>query len=165
MKTYLSVYLGAAVLAIITTPIVIYVARRLNIVDAPDVRKVHSKPIPRVGGVAIFVSMMALTLPVLFLRNPIGDSFRVVQPKIVALLVAAGFVFIVGLVDDVRGLRVRVKFLGQLIAALIVCSAGIRIPGVVLTDSLFISFGWLSWPLTAWTVLPPVFAQPRAASF
>ena len=148
MKTYLTVYLGAAVLAIITTPIVIRIARRLNILDAPDVRKVHSKPIPRIGGVAIFVSMMALTLPVLFLRNPIGDSFRLIQPKIVALLVAAGFVFIVGLVDDIKGLPVRAKFLAQFIAALIVCNAGIRITGIPLTDSFFLNFGWLSWPIT-----------------
>jgi len=47
MKTYLSVYFGAAVLAVITTPIVIYIARRLNIVDDPDARKVHAKPVPR----------------------------------------------------------------------------------------------------------------------
>ncbi|HEC02790.1 MAG TPA: undecaprenyl/decaprenyl-phosphate alpha-N-acetylglucosaminyl 1-phosphate transferase, partial [Phycisphaerales bacterium] len=148
MKTYLTVYLGAAVLAIMTTPIVIRIAKRLNILDAPDVRKVHSKPIPRIGGVAIFVSMMALTLPVLFLQNPIGDSFRLVQSKIVALLVAAGFVFIVGLVDDIRGLPVRAKFLAQLVAALVVCHAGIRIPGVTVTESLVINFGWLSWPIT-----------------
>jgi len=148
VKTYLSVYFGAAVLAIITTPIVIRIARRLNILDAPDVRKVHSKPIPRIGGVAIFVSMMALTLPVLFLQNPIGDSFRLVQSKIVALLVAAGFVFIVGLVDDIKGLPVRAKFLAQFIAALIVCNAGIRITGIPLTDSFFLNFGWFSWPIT-----------------
>ncbi len=148
MKTYLCAYFGSTVLSLITTPIVIRVAWWLNIVDTPGIRKVHSKPVPRIGGVAIFVSMMGLVIPVLFLPNVIGDSFRLVQSKVVALLVAAGFVFLVGLVDDVKGLRVRVKFLVQFIAALIVCCAGIRIKSITLTDSLVVNFGWFSWPLT-----------------
>jgi len=153
MKTYLCVYFGSTVLALITTPIVICVARRLNIIDNPDMRKVHSKPVPRIGGVAIFVSMMGLIIPVLFLRNAIGDSFRLIQSKIVALFLAAGFVFLVGLVDDVKGLRVRAKFLAQLLAALIVCYAGIRIDFITLTESLVVNFGWLSWPITIFWIV------------
>ena len=148
MKTYLFVYLGSCVLALVTTPIAIGFARRLNIVDRPGVRKVHSKPIPRIGGVAIFVSMMGLVIPVLFLRNPIGDRFRSVLPEVVALLFAAGFVFLTGLVDDIRGLRVRSKLVAQVLAAITVCYAGIRIDSITLTDSWVVSFGWLSRPLT-----------------
>jgi len=153
MKTYLFVYLGSGVLALITTPIVIRVARWLNIVDSPGIRKVHSEPIPRIGGVAIFVSMMGLIIPVLFLRNVIGDSFRSVLPKIVALLSAAGFVFLIGLADDIKGLRVRVKLLAQFVAAVTVCCAGIRIDAIVLTDSLVVNFGWFSWPLTIFWIV------------
>ncbi len=153
MKTYLSVYLGSAVLAIIITPIVIRVARQLNIVDTPDIRKVHSKPIPRIGGVAIFVSMMGLVIPVLFLPNVVGDSFRLIHSKIVVVLCAAGFIFFVGLVDDVRDLRVRTKLWAQLAAAIIVCSAGIRIESITFTDWLMLDFGWFSWPFTLFWIV------------
>jgi len=103
MKTYLIVYLGSTLLAIVTTPIVIRVAKRLHIVDVPGIRKVHSKAIPRIGGVAIFVSMIGLVIPVLLLPNAVGETFRLIQSKITALLAAAGFIFLVGLIDDVRG--------------------------------------------------------------
>ena len=153
MKTHLCVYFGSTVLALITTPLVICVARRLNIIDNPNMRKVHSKPVPRIGGVAIFVSMMGPIIPVLFLRNAIGDSFRVIQSKVVALFLAAGFVFLAGLVDDVKGLRVRAKFLAQFVAAFIVCCAGIQINSITLTDSLVVNFGWLSCPITIFWIV------------
>ena len=148
MKTYFAVYLGSAVLAILTTAAVIYIAKRLHLVDAPGVRKVHSKPIPRIGGVAIFVSMIGLVLPVLLLPNVIGETFRLVQSKIITVLGAAGLMFLIGLVDDVKGLRVRTKLLSQLVAALVVCAAGIRIESIPVTASLSIQFGWFSWLFT-----------------
>lgn len=120
--------------------------------DAPDVRKIHSEPIPRIGGVAIFVSMMG-PIMLLFLRNGIGYGSQFAQPKVLALLVAAGFVFLVGLVDDINGLRVRVKLLAQLIAALGVCYVGIRIDSIAITESVVIHFGWLSWPVTIFWIV------------
>ena len=153
MKTYLSVYLGSTILATMLTPLVILVARWLNIVDTPDIRKVHFNPIPRIGGIAIFVPMITLIIPVLFLPNIIGDSFHSVQSKVIALLIAAGFMFFTGLVDDIKTLRVRVKFSAQFIAAMIVCSMGIRIYSISITDSLVINFGWFSWPLTIFWII------------
>lgn len=148
MKTYLSVYFGSTMLAIVTTPIVIRVAKWFNIVDPPDIRKVHSKPVPRIGGVAIFASMIGLVIPVLFLPGAIGDTLRLLQPKVTVVLCAAGLVFFVGLVDDVRGLRVRIKLLFQVVAAMVVCSANIRIESIVVTNRWTLEFGWLSWPVT-----------------
>jgi UDP-GlcNAc:undecaprenyl-phosphate GlcNAc-1-phosphate transferase len=140
-------------LAVLITPFVIRLSRRFNIVDPPDIRKVHSKAIPRVGGVALFVSMMGLVIPALFLPNVIGDSFRSIQSKIITLLSAAGFIFFIGLLDDIKGLRVRVKLLSQIIAAVVVCWAGIRIDYVAITDSIHVNLGWFSWPLTVvWIV-------------
>ncbi len=148
MKTYLAIYLGSTVLAIMMTAIVIHVAKRLHIVDIPGARKVHSKPIPRIGGVAIFVSMIGLVIPVLFLPNVVGETFRLIQSKVIILLGATGFMFLVGLVDDIRGLRVRTRLFCQLAAALVVCSAGIRIESIPVTASLTLGLGWFSWPFT-----------------
>jgi len=148
MKTYICVYLGSAFLAIMTTPIVIRVACCLGIVDSPDMRKVHSKPIPRVGGVAIFISMIGLLVPVLLLPNAVGYTFRLVQTKIITLLGAAGFLFLIGLVDDIKGLRVRTKLFAQVAAALVVCVAGIRVTVIPITGSLTLELGWFSWLFT-----------------
>ena len=148
MKTYLAIYLGSTVLAIMMTAIVIHIAKRLQIVDIPGVRKVHSGPIPRIGGVAIFMSMIGLVIPVLFLPNVVGEAFRLIQSKVIILLGATGFMFLVGLVDDIRGLRVRTRFFCQLCAALVVCSAGIRIESIPITASLTLELGWFSWPFT-----------------
>ena len=130
------------------TAIVIHVARRLHIVDIPGVRKIHSGPIPRIGGVAIFVSMIGLVIPVLLLPNVVGETFRLIQSKVLILLGAAGFVFLVGLVDDIKGLRVRTRLYCQLAAALVVCSAGMRIESIPVTASLTLHFGWFSWLFT-----------------
>ena len=153
MKTYSFVYLGSTILAAVITLAVIYIARRLNIVDAPDVRKVHFRAIPRIGGVAIFVPMMVLIVSVLFLDNTIGNKFRDIQPRVIALLSAATFMFLVGLIDDIKGLRARVKLLCQLAAAITVCAFGLRITSVTVSDWFTLNLGWFSWPLTIFWIV------------
>jgi UDP-GlcNAc:undecaprenyl-phosphate GlcNAc-1-phosphate transferase len=94
--------------------------------------------------------MMPFVVCVPFLSNVIGGAFRHIFGKLIVLLCAAGFVFFVGLVDDVKskGLGARVKLLAQIGAALAVCAVGIRIRSVTLADWLTVDFGWFSWPLT-----------------
>ncbi|MHA2043551.1 MAG: glycosyltransferase family 4 protein [Planctomycetota bacterium] len=153
MKTYLCVYLGSALLALLITPALIWLGRRLKAIDRPGVRTIHSKPVPRIGGVAIFASTVCLVIPVLFLSNIIGDRFRGILPSVIVLLSTAGFIFMVGLVDDLKGLRARVKFLTELICALAVCAVGVRITSIAFVDWFIIDFGWLSWPFTVlWIV-------------
>ena len=148
MRTYLSVYSGSVLLALAITPVVIWLAHRLNVVDVPGPRSSHSKPIPRFGGISIFVATMCLVVPVLLLSNTIGDTFRKILPKVVVILFAATFMFAVGLLDDIKHLRARIKLLAQLAAAIAVCCAGIRIESVAVADRLTLDFGWFSWPLT-----------------
>jgi len=150
MKTYLSVYLGSAFLALVITPVVIWLSRRLNIADVPGTRHMHTKPISHIGGTAIFLSMIPLIVCVLFLSNVIGDAFRSILLKVIVLLSATTFMFFIGLIDDIRtkGLRARIKLLTQLVAAIAVCTVGIRIRSVAFADWLTLDFGWFSWPLT-----------------
>ncbi|MEA3226124.1 MAG: MraY family glycosyltransferase [Planctomycetota bacterium] len=150
MKTYLFIYLGSALLALVITPVVNLIARRLGIVDIPGPRHMHTKPTSHIGGVAIFVSAMSPAIVVLFGSNIVGDALPDVLPEFIVLLCAAGFVFFVGLIDDIRakGLQARVKFFAQLVAAVAVCAVGIRIESVVVADWFTLDFGWFSWPLT-----------------
>jgi len=153
MKTYLCVYLGSVLLAVVITPVVIWFAKKINAVDVPGVRNVHSKHIARIGGVAIFVSTVCPILSVFFLNNTIANAFRDIQPKMTTLLSAASFIFLIGLIDDIKGLRARMKLLAQLAAATIVCAAGVRIESVTVADWLTLDFGWFSWPLTLFWIV------------
>jgi len=148
MKTYIAVYLASAFVALLITPLVIRLAHWLRILNVPGVRDVHSRPIPRIGGMAVFFSTMLPLSLVLLLQNTIGSAFRNILPQITVLLVAAMLVFLVGLIDDIRGLRARIRLLAQVVAATGVCIAGIRIESVTIADWLTLDFGWFSWPLT-----------------
>jgi UDP-GlcNAc:undecaprenyl-phosphate GlcNAc-1-phosphate transferase len=149
MRTYLFTFSLSLLLSMGLTPIVIWLARKMvSSADVPNVRKIHSKAIPRMGGVAIFTSMMTLMIPVLFLPNLIGESFRGILPELIVLFSAAGFMFFIGLIDDIKGLRARIKFFAQIAATLAVCAVGIRIKSVAVADWLTLDFGWFSWPLT-----------------
>ena len=109
MNIILSAYLGSIILSIISTSIIIRFARRSNIMDTPDIRKIHSKPVPRVGGVAIFVSVIGIIIPVLFLTNVNSDTPLLASSKAIFLLLAVSLIFLVGLVDDILGLRAKIK--------------------------------------------------------
>jgi UDP-GlcNAc:undecaprenyl-phosphate/decaprenyl-phosphate GlcNAc-1-phosphate transferase len=153
MNTYLCVYLGSALLALATTPLVICLARRIGAMDHPGVRSIHKTSVPRIGGAAIFVSSMCLILCALYLRNDIGEAFRDTRWSLATLLGSAAFIFLMGLVDDLRGLPARFKFLAELMAAGALCLAGVRIEAIGITDHLSVSLHWLGCPLTLlWVV-------------
>lgn len=150
---YAAVCLGAALLAIGFTPLVVRVARALNIMDSPGVRKIHASAIPRIGGVAIALAMLGIILPLFFIDNALGEAFRKAGPRVVALLAAGSMMFIVGLTDDVLDLRARVKFMAQILAAMLICAYGVRIDNIEITNHFTLHFGWLSWPLTIFWVV------------
>ena len=148
MKTFVFTYLCSCILAVVITPIVIAIGRMFRIYDNPTARKVHAGQIPRIGGVVIFLSSTVLVTTVLFLDNAIGDRFRNIQTQIVALLCAATFIFLVGFIDDVRGVRVRYKFLAQMAAAGLMCLAGARIDSLNFANLFTVRFGLASFPVT-----------------
>lgn len=148
MKTFIFTYLCSCILAVVITPIVIAVGRKFKIYDSPTARKVHTGQIPRIGGVAIFLSSTLMVMTVLFLDNAIGDRFRSMQTQIITLLCAAAFIFLIGIVDDVRGVRVRYKLLAQIVAAGLMCFAGARIESLNFANLFTLRFGLFSFPLT-----------------
>jgi len=148
MKTYLCVYLGSAFLALIMTPAVIWLARRIKAVDRPGVRTIHERPVPRIGGVAIFISAMSLFIAVLFLNNAVGNAFKNIRLQLTTLFCAATFIFLIGFVDDLKRLPARFKFLAEILAACALCWVGVRVSTVAITEQWTLQLGSLSWPLT-----------------
>jgi UDP-GlcNAc:undecaprenyl-phosphate GlcNAc-1-phosphate transferase len=153
VTTFLCVYFGSVCLAVCLTPLVIWLARHVGAVDRPGVRTVHERPIPRIGGVAIFFSAMALIVPVLFLNNTIGAAFREMSVPVTTMLGLATLVFLIGLVDDLKGLPARFKFLAELAAAGALCLVGVRINRIAVADGLILDLGAWGFLLTLlWVV-------------
>lgn len=148
MHTYLVVFYGAALLALVLTPLVVRLARAVNVLDEPGLRKVHAAAVPRMGGLAIVIPTLALVLPVFLLDNDVGRQFRDIQVQLVTLLGASTLVFAVGLVDDIHGLAPRYKLLVEIVAAAVVCIGGTTIDGFSLGGGHHVSFGWFAIPLT-----------------
>jgi len=146
--TYFCAYLGSVALSLVVTPIVIRVAHRIKAVDHPTARGMHTSPIPRIGGAAIFLSATCLLVLALFFSYTVGDAFRSVRLQVVAMLLTASFIFLVGLIDDLRDLPAKAKLLAELAAAGVLCHVGVRISALQMTDDLLWQLGWLSYPFT-----------------
>jgi UDP-N-acetylmuramyl pentapeptide phosphotransferase/UDP-N-acetylglucosamine-1-phosphate transferase len=143
---YIFITAAAATMAI--TPYVIFLAEKFNLVDEPGMRKVHSKPIPRIGGIAIFIPVLCLASLLFMSQRLFGTEHNYFTKELAVILGASTIIFGVGLVDDIRRLSAKTKFVFQALAALIVCGFGVRINAIPLTESFSLELGWLSWPLT-----------------
>jgi UDP-GlcNAc:undecaprenyl-phosphate/decaprenyl-phosphate GlcNAc-1-phosphate transferase len=116
----------ALVLSLFLTPLVRTMALKWNLVDVPDARKVHQKPIPRIGGIAVssayFGSCLIVAALVAHFRPDLPIGFSTIK----AIGPATLFIFIVGLADDILNLRPWQKFAVQIAASLMVVSAGVH---------------------------------------
>lgn len=127
---YSLLFLGfvSALLALALTPPVRNLAWRFGLVDQPDQqRKIHVAPIPRVGGVVIFASVLCAYGLLLAVRLSSGHIVWENLPLITRLAPAFAIVFVVGLIDDIVSVRPWIKLGGEVIAAIYAWSAGIRV--------------------------------------
>lgn len=153
METYLVVYFGSAFVAMLLVPVVSKLAKKYSLYDEPGPRKAHSKPIPRVGGICFVIGTLALIVPIFFLNNTIGQSFLNAKNRMIALLVGACFVYIVGLIDDIKPLRGTFKLFSLVLAALIFSYLGATIHTIQLGSWFTIGTDWAAIPLTVcWIV-------------
>lgn len=133
MNTYLTLFLASLSLSLFLTPVVRRVAQRFGWLDVPeDNRRVHAVPIPRLGGVAIFLSVITCLSVLPFLDNLVTQSLRENYRSIIAVLVSSSLVFLFGVYDDLVGTKAKWKFLAQGIAGVVLYSLGGRIEAVTI---------------------------------
>jgi UDP-GlcNAc:undecaprenyl-phosphate/decaprenyl-phosphate GlcNAc-1-phosphate transferase len=146
--------LVAGAVSWILTPAVIRLARAIGAVDQPGPRKIHSRPVPRMGGLAVFLGFFA---GVAFAAFRAG--YFDVLPELrlgywLTLAVAATGMFLLGLADDLFGVPFQWKFAFQAAAAILVWAGGFRIE--ILSrpfGNTPLDLGMLSLPLTTlWIV-------------
>jgi len=136
MSTLILIFASALLFAISATPAARWLALKFGIIDQPAARKVHTTPIPRFGGIAMYG---AVVIALLVFRE------RFYLHQLVSILLGATWVSLVGAWDDRWGMRPVLKLLGQIVGALILIVAGVQVQ--------FLSSDVLNWMVTIiWVV-------------
>lgn len=111
--TYILPLVAALVISMVLIPLMVHFAPHIGMVDLPDERKVHAKPIPRVGGFGIVLGAL---LPVVLLLP--------LEQPLLAYVAGALVLFVFGALDDSLELGHYVKFIGQFVAVIIIVYIG-----------------------------------------
>jgi UDP-GlcNAc:undecaprenyl-phosphate GlcNAc-1-phosphate transferase len=131
MNTYLTLFAIALSSSLFLTPVLRRAAQRLGWVDTPsDGRRLHTLPVPRVGGVAIYCSVGLALAALPFVDNRVTEVLGQSRREVVAVLLSSTFVFAYGLFDDLVGAKAKWKFIAQGAAALLLFALGVRIHAV-----------------------------------
>ncbi len=150
MPDYFLAFIIAVGVALLITPGVIFLADKTGAMDKPDARKVHKKPVPRIGGLGIYIAFMAAVLTVM--------SFTDLEPDVLTevegLLVGGTLIVILGLIDDYTNLPAKVKLVGQIIAAcVLVIGFDVRIDFITDPFGDYLFLEWLAIPATVFWIV------------
>lgn len=149
----LIVFMVAVVVTYIMVPISKHIAWSLGAIDYPGNRRVNAKPIPRCGGIALYVGMSMACLTVFVGMRCFGwtfkESYLIEGINFDMLFIGVTLMFLVGLIDDVVQLPALPKLAGQILAAIVVVLSGVSIGGVrTVIAGDYVALGWLDYPLT-----------------
>jgi len=114
LQHYLVVFLGALASSLFLTWLSIRVMRKFNVMDIPDQRKIHDKPIPRMAGIGMYISF---ALPLLLLV-PSGYAEN-------GIVIGAGIALAIGAFDDVRGVSAVVKLVALFMLTILIWRFGV----------------------------------------
>ena len=111
MNTYIAIFVIALFASLVLTPIIRRLSARIGWLDKPlDDRRVHHQAIPRVGGIAILLSVLIALLALPLVDNLVTQSLLRDRWQLLTVFIPALLVTLLGLYDDVRGaIRGRVE--------------------------------------------------------
>lgn len=130
-----------------STPAVKTFACKVGAIDVPDgKRRVHKSPIPRLGGLAIFLGFMCAVISLVDIDNQVRG-----------ILIGSIIIVAIGIVDDIKQLKALIKLIVQIIAAVIVVCHDVKISALTvptfIVDTGYLPLGWFSVPITVlWIV-------------
>ncbi len=142
---FLYVFLMALCCSLFMVPLLRRWAIERQVLDIPDHRKVHVDPVPRLGGVAVFLSVLFSLL-----------VFTDINTQVQGILSGGLVIFVTGLIDDLYGLSPKKKFLGQIAACIITMSVGnlyISRLGNLFGQGDIVLPIWLAMPFTLFAVV------------
>ncbi len=132
----------AGLVSYFATPLVKTLAYKVGAIDVPkDDRRMHKTPIPRLGGLAIFIAFLFSVI-----------LFTDIDREMQGILLGSIMIVILGVLDDIMTLKALPKFLVQIAAAGVVAYHGCTIQFFtnpnVFSDVAYLNLGWLSVPVT-----------------
>ena len=155
----LAVFLISAGISGIIIPKILLIAFRKRLFDEPDERKIHTAAVPRLGGLAFMPSIVFSICLVVGVKgildaqglsayfggpSEVGDMSEMLLPMCFGLC-AVMMMYLVGIADDLIGVRYRAKFVAQILAALLLAMGGVRIEnfhGFMWLDELPVGLSW-----------------------
>lgn len=147
IETLLGPFFLALFVSLIATPPVVFLARKIKLVDDPKTHKhpaiIHKKPLPRAGGLPIYLAIISAIL--FFL--PLDKSF-------IAIIYAGLLVTIIGLLDDKYDLSPYVRFLGNILAASMVVFSGVDLPFITNPLGGIVEFAIFSFNINGLVITP-----------
>ncbi len=142
MLDYIKILVFAGAASFLLTPAAKVIAHKVNAIDVPkDNRRMHTTPIPRLGGLAIYGSII---LSILVFLWPLSIELQ-------AIIFGASVIVVSGFLDDTKGLSPSMKVIFQLIAALIAIYGGIKVDYIsnfLGERGSIISLGIFSYPIS-----------------
>lgn len=133
----LKIILVVFLFVVLIMPVIMKTAEHVGALDMPNERKVHTKPMPRLGGLAIFLGFL------------LGYMLFCSQtPQMISILIGSFILIIVGMVDDIKPIKPLPKFIGQVAAAIVVVCYGNIIMQDISAYGLYLNFGIFAKPIT-----------------
>jgi UDP-GlcNAc:undecaprenyl-phosphate/decaprenyl-phosphate GlcNAc-1-phosphate transferase len=126
LKTYFALFLIATIASLVATPLIRRLCQRYNLLDVPlDGRRIHHTAVPRLGGIALYISCLSALSLLPFVDNLLTQTLSGFKSEFFTLLIPATLVLLLGAYDDLRGANAVVKFAGLgLIASLFFAMGG-----------------------------------------
>ena len=153
LSAYLLVGGTAAVVTFVLIPLVIRLSPRMQAVVEPDARRVHTRPTPTAGGLAMIIGVVAAAV-VAFLHPEFTDVVAA-RTEMLGVVAAAGVMWSVGFVDDIREISPPAKMAGMVLSGSIMSLTGVSILvfRVPFFDVLLLSTDWSFFVTVLWVVL------------
>jgi len=146
MTNYFIAFISAVIISFIMTPPARKLAIKVGALDVPkDARKIHKKPMPYFGGLAIYVSIIACMF--VYMPHTRTNLFTMAGATIIVLT---------GVVDDMYGMPAKIKMLMQLIAAAVAITGGVQIHFIsnpLSATGISYLLDWLSIPISLFWIV------------
>ena len=143
--TKIFLMIGATFLfVVLIIPFIKKIAIHVGALDIPNKRKVHSKPMPRLGGLGIFFGF-------LFGYILFGEPSSTMN----SILIGSFIIVLTGAIDDIKPLKASVKFAAQLMAAIVVTCYGKLLIQDITAFGHYLDLGLFAYPITIFFIFSP----------
>jgi UDP-GlcNAc:undecaprenyl-phosphate/decaprenyl-phosphate GlcNAc-1-phosphate transferase len=154
MRTAVVAFVLSLLCGTLLTPLVRRLAHRFGALDhGRSSRKIHGKPIPRLGGIAIVIAFYAPLVGLLLFQTGVGQLFLAEREHVIGLFVGGFAIALLGLYDDLRGANAWKKFAVQFAVAGLLYYLGFRIDVFANPLGEPIVLGWASVPFTMFWIV------------